>query len=264
MNKIRVIVFLGILVYMLLGPGGVAATANPWYIVVDPVGQINGLIAKPGLVIELNAASGSFTEFSQIVSTPIEIDGFELVNDDTYYFSVNMHANLGTEAASPGDVFLIDTVAGTLTRVFEAAANGIPDGVNVDAITIAGNNDLVISIDTHANLGGSVYDDADLIRFSDSGYSLFADGNDLGLDDAADIDAVTRFSRDRIVISTRTGGTANGIGYDHSDLLFAHVGETVRRIELSLSQLASTTSDLRALSGIELPDALFQDRFESD
>lgn len=263
MNRIRAIIFLGASLSTLLYTAAFASTANPWHLVIDPVDQFNGLIADPSRVIEFNTASDSFSEFSQIVSTPIEVDGFERIDDENFYFSVDIHADFGNQTASPADVFLIDTAAGTVTKALDATADGIPDGVNVDAITLAGNGDLVISIDTHANLGGNTYDDADLIRFDGSGFSLFIDGSDLGLDDAADIDAVTRFSNDRIVLSTKTGGSAGSIVYNHSDMLFVDDGGTIKRIELSMSDETGTSSDVRALSGVELPDELFRDRFES-
>lgn len=246
------------------GINAAAAAANPWFIVVDPSEQFNGLVTDPGRVVEFDAASDSFSEFIQLVSIPLEVDGFERVDDETLYFSVNMHADFGSETAAPSDVFLVDTAAGTLNKVLDAKADGLPDGVDVDAVTLAGNGDLVISIDTHVNLDGTVYDDADLIRFDGSDFSMFIDGSTLGLDHAADIDAVTLFSHDRIVVSTKTGGKVGSLVYNHADVLFANTDGNIKRIELSLSKQAVTTADLRALSGAELPDALFQDRFEAD
>lgn len=241
-----------------------AATANPWFIVVDPWEQFSGLVANPGQVVEFDTASDSFTEFAQIVSPPVELDAFERIDDETLYFSIDMHDDLLSLTASPGDVFFFDLASGTLTRVLEASAAGLPDGVNIDAVTLADNGDLIVSVDTHVNLGGSVYDDADLIRFDGSSFSMFLDGSTLGLDDTADIDAATLFSHDRIVVSTKTGGRVDGIVYNHSDVLLADSGDAIKRIELNLSQQADTTSDLRALSGAELPDVLFRDRFESE
>lgn len=47
-----------------------------------------------------------------------------------------------------------------------------------------------------------------------------------------------------------------------SDKMLADAGGATKCIELSLSQQTGTSSDLHALSSVELPDELFRDRFE--
>lgn len=260
-NPLSLVVFIAALLAVTSAESRVA---DPWYLTIDPVYQLDSLTVHPGVVVEFNVASDSYTELVNLVSPPVEIDAFERIDDETFYFSVNMHDDLLSQVASPGDVFFFDIGNGTLTKVLDGRSVGLPDGVNVDAMTLAENGDLVISVDTHVNLGGTVYDDADLIRFDGSTFSMFVDGSTLGLEDTADIDAVTLFSHDRIVVSTKTGGKVGGLVYNHADVLFANTDGNIKRIELSLSKQVGTTSDLRTLSGAELPDVLFQDQFESD
>ena len=97
-------------------------------------------------------------------------------------FSVDATLMIAGTVMRPADVF---TASGT--KVLDARAQGIPDGVNLDAVSRDPSTcDLVFSVDVTSQLGGTTYRPDDLIRWnSGSGFSLYRTSNF-----AANIDAL--------------------------------------------------------------------------
>ncbi len=112
-------------------------------------------------------------------------------------YSLDATTDIAGTVMRPADVFNV-----TGFKVIDAMAEGIPDGVNIDAVSRDLEScDLVLSIDVHAELDGTVYAPDDLIAWNgNDGFSLFL-ATDLG----ADIDAVHVLDgQDRVLISTDT------------------------------------------------------------
>jgi hypothetical protein len=149
-----------------------------------------------------------------------DVDGFHFgdpgcVNDRL--FSVETHADIMGTVMTPADVFTDFGV-----KIIDAAAAGVADGVNVDAVSRDPVScDIVISIDVIAELDGTVFRPDDLIRWNAAtGFSLFQAGNIGGNVDAvhvlpdgrallsldADTDLGSMFAQDDDVIEQIPGG----------------------------------------------------------
>ena len=96
---------------------------------------------------------------------------------------------------SPTDFSPIDQVqlmrfnGTTYTLEFDAAANGIPNGVITDAVSEIGPGNLLLSFDVTVAVGGITADDEDLVRFKSGVVSLFFNGSVAGIDPGLDLDA---------------------------------------------------------------------------
>lgn len=123
---------------------------------------------------------------------------------------------VGGVTVEPADVVRFDGTGYTLA--FDASAAGVPSGTYVDALTHDG-VDLVLSFDTTLNLGGVIYDDADLIRFDGVEFFLYFDSIGAGVPDGTDIDAAHLMADGTLLISFDTSGSLGGVVFDDEDVL---------------------------------------------
>lgn len=238
-----------------------ARVAEIWYLTLDPADVVLSTVSSPQQVVSFDPADDSTATENTVTDPPVEIDGFERVDDTTFYFSVDTHVQLDGLVIAPGDIVFSD--GGSLSLAFDAAAQGLPDGVNVDAVALDENDDLVFSIDTHADLGGTVFEDADLIRFDGGGFAMVFDASVAGFPDSADIDAATAFSEGRVVVSTKTGGMVESSPYGHGTLLLVDSTDEFLNVEFRATDDAGTAANIVSLSAEPIGDVIFMDRFEA-
>jgi hypothetical protein len=145
-----------------------------------------------------------------------DLDGNDVISLDT---TVALPAvGGGTLTARPSDVVRLK--GGAYELVFDAAAAGVPSGVNTDAVFVQG-RDLLMSFDVSVGLDGAgVADDEDVVRWNGSALSLQTDTSALGVSAAADLDALHYLPTGALVASFDTGGAVGGLTYDDDDLLF--------------------------------------------
>jgi len=251
---------IGAVALALGAPSGHAAVASLWYLTFDPIDAVVGTQSGPQEVVSFDPATGSTALVETLTEAPVEIDGFERLGADRYYFSTDMHVELGGLVIAPGDVVLSDS--GSLSLAFDASAEGLSAGIDVDAVAVDGSDELVLSFDTHVDLGGTVFEDADLVRFDGSAFHAFFDATAAGFPDNADVDAATGFSGGRMAVSTRAGGAIQGTVYDHGSLLLVADDDTFSNIAFDTADQAATASDIVSLSAEPVGDAIFSDRFE--
>jgi hypothetical protein len=143
-----------------------------------------------------------------------------LVNGDQLY-SLGTSVELGGGVtAGPGDVVRYDGVTDTIA--FDANAEGIPDGVIVDGVSVHSSGDLMLSFDTTVNLGGGVTaQDEDLVRFDGgSTYTVFFDGSAETVPAGLDLDGADyRTSDGHLFLSFDGSGSLGGINFDDEDIL---------------------------------------------
>ncbi|MBA1145644.1 cadherin-like domain-containing protein [Ectothiorhodospiraceae bacterium WFHF3C12] len=229
--------------------GTVTVTVQPtfaWYLLLSPTTTVNSQTVTPVDVLAYEPESSDLQILSTINVTPAGVDAYERVNDSRYYFSLDQHANLGGTVAAPGDVVLYDS--GTYSLALDASAAGLSDGVDVDAVTVSGNGDLIFSTSIHFSAGGTSFSDADLVRYDGSTFSLFLAAAALGLDDGADVDAVTLRDADTIALSTRTGGSASGVAFGNGEVLLADTASGIGQRAVDTESALGTTADVTALS----------------
>lgn len=251
----------GFALAVLLGaPGAHAAVASIWYLTVDPIDAVVGTQAGPQEIFSYDPGTDSTAAVRTLTDAPVEIDGFERLDADRYYFSTDMHVELDGTVIAPGDIVLSDN--GDLSLVFDASAEGLAAGINVDAVAVDVNGELVFSVDTHVDFGGTVFEDADLVRFDGSAFDGFFDASAAGFSDSADVDAATGFSDGRMAVSTVTGGVVQGTEYNHGTLLLIDSDDTFASVGFDAFTRTNTTSDIVSLSAEPVGDAIFSDRFE--
>ncbi len=120
--------------------------------------------------------------------------------------------------AAPGDVVRYN--GATYAVEFDASAAGLPDGVMTDAVTVAGNGDLLLSFDTSVVAGGLRINDEDLVRFDGATFTLFFDGSIAGVAADLDLDAAHYLtSNGHLLLSFDGSGTAGGVDFEDEDVL---------------------------------------------
>jgi hypothetical protein len=133
----------------------------------------------------------------------------------------------GTTTARPGDVVqrarLFDLQSGqyfvSYSLMFDAKANGLPDGTMTDAVAVADNGDLLLSFDTTVTLGGSTFKPQDLVRFNGTTFSLFFDGTAAGIADGINLDGAQLLSNGHLLLSFDISGTVGGVTFRRADIL---------------------------------------------
>ncbi len=105
---------------------------------------------------------------------------------------------------------------------FDATANGLGAGVDIDAVSIISKTSFIFSLSSNFAIPGlGITQDEDLIKWDGTKYTLFFDGtaNGLATGDTEDIDAVDLI-KGGFVFSTRGGGTVPGLGaFQDEDLI---------------------------------------------
>lgn len=214
----------------------------------------------------INPATGTGQAFSVIGPQPhVGIDGYANVPSGgacpaAEYFSVDGWADVTPLVrVRAADVFFL------FGKVLDAAAAGVPDGVNVDAVSVDPVTcDLVVSIDVVATLGGTVYKPDDLIRWNGTAFSLYR-----ALNFGVNIDALHIISDTRFLYSIDSDGMVPGLVVQDDDVIES-IPNGLFRVEVlafsprlfDSSWIASDVVGLSARVAGPLTDLIFADGFE--
>lgn len=131
-------------------------------------------------------------------------------------FSVESAILLGGTLYRANDIIRFD--GSNWSKELNGSAEGIPDGVNIDAVSMS-NDKLVISIDTDAQMDGVTFDDSDIISFDGNKFEMFWDASGFGIEIAADMDALHINVKGDALVSFEGSGSIGGVNYDDEDLL---------------------------------------------
>ena len=189
---------------------------------------------------------------------PADVDAYHLLANGDRLFSLDVSADLGLGiAATPADVVRYD--GSSYTVWLDASANGIPDGVSVDAVSVDGSGDPLVSFDITVDLGaGVVAHDEDLARLSGVTWSIFFDGSAEGVAASLDLDGADfRPSDGHFFLSFDGSGSIGGVSFDDEDVLeFDPSGPTWSiAYDGSAQHAALAAADVNALPE---PDLLLQ------
>ena len=77
----------------------------------------------------------------------------------------------------------------------------------------------MLSFDTAVAFAGFTAEDEDLVRVSDSSFSLFFDGSAAGVAPGLDLDAAERLSNGHLLLSFDGSGSLGGVSFDDEDVL---------------------------------------------
>lgn len=189
------------------------------------------------------------------------IDAYHRTGDgcgETIY-SVDTAVIVSTTAMLSSDVF-----TATGTKILDAITVGIPDGINIDAISRDPNTcDLIFSINSASILGGTAYQADDLIRYNNvTGFSLY---HTLALN--ANIDALHILSSNRILVSFDSGLVLPDIATRDEDVYevgLSASGFQILAFELVVQNETWHAADLNALWALPtaIIDFMFANGFE--
>jgi hypothetical protein len=212
-------------------------------------------------VINFNINSGSASTNNDLgILDNAGIDAYHKTGDgcgDTMY-SLDTSAVIASTAMRPSDVF-----TATGTKVLDGKAAGIPDGVNIDAISRDPTNcNLLFSIDHNAIIKTVAYKNSDIIAFSGSSYSLY---QSTGLN--VNIDALHVLSSSRMLVSVDVGQTLPDINVFDEDILEINTSSSPFQLlifEPSMFNNSWQAADVKALWALPKPtaDFMFADGFE--
>ncbi len=186
------------------------------------------------------------------------VDGFHQSGDGCgqSLFSLDATAEAFGQVMRPADVF-----NETGVKVFDSEVQGVPVGVNVDALSRNPVNcDLVLSIDVIAELGASTYGPGDLISWNATdGFSLLSSAG-------ANVSSLHVFAEDNYLFSVDTRANIAGESVDRTDIIERTLTgsfQTIARLsEVDSSWEHAVLDALWAKEFEPLPEPIFSDGFE--
>jgi hypothetical protein len=192
------------------------STVVPWVVLLPVSSQAQDAVSfSPDTTVELSGSTFEDQEVAKdnqlgtVILAPLgvlpnasDVSAYHhLANGDQLY-SLDTTAELGGGLiASPADVVRYDGVNDTLE--FDASAEGIPDGVIVDAVGVHSSGDLVLSFE----------------RFDGVTFSLLFDGSSEGVPAGLDLDGAEARPGGLLWASFDGSGSLGGVDFDDEDIL---------------------------------------------
>lgn len=183
---------------------------------------LDGTTVTPANVAEDNLASTVTLVDIGSIPADVHVDAYQLLADGDQLLSFDTTVSLsGGVVACPADVVRFD--GSTYTIEFNAAANGIPEGVNTDAVAIS-EGDLVLSFDTSVTLSGTAFEDEDLVRFTGAAgggtpFTPFFIGSRAGVPSDLDLDGAQVIGTNHLLVSFDGSGAIGGVDFNDDDVL---------------------------------------------
>ncbi len=211
----------------------------------DITARVDPHVVPPNAALQ-DAAGSLSLEAPGMLAATANLDALHVDGDGGWLLSLDVGGVVDGLHVGHADVVRYDGSGYTL--VFNAQAAGLPDGIDVDAVSRAAGA-VVLSFDTAVALDGVSVADADLVAYDGSAFSLFFDASAAGVAEAADVDAAHVLADGRLLVSFETGGAIGGVTYDHADVLEHDPAARSWQIAYRATGLAGwAAADLDALS----------------
>ena len=158
--------------------------------------------------------------------TPIDVGAIPGGADLQAYHQSGADAHLlvlDTTVALPGGVTatprkVIGFNGGAYSEVVDLAGCGLPAGTKIDAMTSGGS--MWFSFDMPVSLGGTLYDDEDVVALSGCTWAPILDGSAAGIPSDLDVDGLSYQSATGVLMMSLDGaGTVGGVAFDDEDVL---------------------------------------------
>jgi hypothetical protein len=126
---------------------------------------------------DIARADGAAYALEQALPANARIDALQRMASGDWLISLEAHATLNGATFDPRDV--LRTNGAAFIIFFSGAANGIPPGTNVDAVSLEGSDTgpLLISLDVPARVGGIDAEPGDVLRVAGGSWSLVFDAS---------------------------------------------------------------------------------------
>jgi hypothetical protein len=190
-----------------------------------------------------------------------DVDAVHGLPNGDVLFSLETSHELDGTLYRPSDVIRFS--GNTWTKEFDGAGEGIPDGVNIDAIAMSGSN-LLFSLDVDTLLNATFYTDSDVISFNGASFSRFLDAAGAGIEPASDVDALHVNEQGDVLVSFNHSGELGGVHFRDEDLLAWSSPTWSMHFDASAEDVAWLPADMDAWSIIFFDDSFFFDGFESN
>jgi hypothetical protein len=188
-----------------------------------------------------------------------DVDAVHGLTNGDVLFSLETSLVLGGTLYRPCDVIRFN--GSQWSKELDGRAEGIPDGVNVDAIAMSGET-LLLSLDVGAQLDAVTVSDSDVIAFNGNAFSIFMDASNTGIDPSSDVDALHIDDQGNVLVSFDSGGELGGIQYRDEDMLAWASQEWSLEFDGSANDAAWLPANLDAWSAVFFDDDIFKDGFE--
>lgn len=120
---------------------------------------------------------------------------------------------------SPGDVVRYAGGA-NYSVIFDASAEGIPPGVEVDALARGLDGELVLSFTTHVDFGSFTAADEDLVRFDGTDFSMVFDASSFGIPASLDLNGASYDdATGNLFVSFDSDGAIGTVFFSDEDVL---------------------------------------------
>jgi len=153
----------------------------------------------------------------------VNIDAVDLLSSDRMVFSLSEDTKIGGTVYADEDLLLWD--GATISLFWDGSANGLPAGVNLDAVDVISESPLEFSFSLEEDTrlpGVGMVADEDMARFvTGSGFvpSLDFDGSLEGLPSEVDLNAFSRDTDTVWILSFDAATRITSTLYDDSDLI---------------------------------------------
>lgn len=181
------------------------------------------------------------------------VDAYERLPNGDQLLSFDTTLNLpGGVIATPPDVVRFN--GATFAVEFDGAANGIPQGVNTDAVAVS-DGDLLLSFDTSVQLDGTTFEDEDLVLFSGGQFVPFFTGRDAGVPADLDLDSAQVLAPKVLLLSFDGSGTVGSVTFDDDDILEYDAGSDSWELAFQGTRAHAelADADVVAVYGIAVP-----------
>jgi hypothetical protein len=191
--------------------------------VPDITVSLGGVTVPGGALAQEDLSTGTVSLVTNVPSLPdgTHIVAYQPASDGGALYAFDTTVAFGSLTVPRGDVVELGSNGSTYTIVFDAAANGIPDGTMVDAVAVASNGNLLLSFDTTVTLGALTATPRDLVLFNptSSNFSLFFSGAANGIADGIALDGAQLLPSGHLLLSFDVSGSAGGVHFGPADIL---------------------------------------------
>jgi sugar lactone lactonase YvrE len=179
--------------------------------------SLGGVTVPGGALAQEDLTTGAVSLVTNVPSLPdgAHIVAYQPASGGGALYAFDTTVAFGSLTVPRGDVVELGSNGSTYTIVFDAAANGIPDGTMVDAVAVASNGNLLLSFDTTVTLGALTATPRDLVLFNptSSNFSLFFSGAANGIADGIALDGAQLLPSGHLLLSFDVSGSAGGVQF---------------------------------------------------
>jgi len=196
------------------------AAQTPLEIVIaspDVTAVLGGAVVADHQLVADDLQGGALALTFAPLPAAAAVDGLHLSAAGPVLFSLETFTELAGATYRPADVVAFDGAGFSLA--FDGAAAGVPSEVDVDAVTVGANDELLLSFDVTVVLSGVAFADEDLAAWDGGGFDLVFDGSAAGVPEALDLDAAHRLPNGNLLLSFDGSGVVAGVAFADEDLL---------------------------------------------